>query len=696
MDILTPWLRSYLPALDVSDAQLAEDLTLRGIAVEGIFPLEGGGSRFEMDITTNRVDAMNHYGVAREAAAIYGVALKPLEEAAVVPPTSQNQDVGHPESVPVRIEAEDLCGRFTARLIRGVNVGAATGEIASYFSALGQKPISAPVDVTNYGWLAMGQPTHVFDLDTIVGGIVVRRAKEGEKLRLLDGSERVLVADDLVVADEEKALGLAGVMGGWDSRVTEATKNILVEAAWFDPAAIRASSRRHGLHTDASHRFERGADFDAAPAANNLVTRVVVAQSGGEVVGPLVDVVVPELAEKTAKRTPIELRVSEVQRHLGATLDGKGISADVVERFLTALGCALKPTGEGAYSVTLPSWRLDLEREIDLIEEVARVYGYNKFADTLPSFAGAVRELPHARQGRTICETLRALGFTEAVSSTFVAEDEAMTFGGGGVAMGNPLSAEAGMLRPSLAPAMATMLALNLHRDVGRVRLFEMGTVFTGSTAVVHERVGLAIGATGGGVASALYKADDALFYEVKGAVETLLARFAGEVSFDASALPTWIAPGRGARALVGGKVVATFGELAASELQARKLRQPCVVATVDAQALLEMPLRQPVVRELSRYQAVERDFSFVFPDAVTWAAVESAVVGLKLAELRSVAPVEVYRDAKGKAVAAGSYSLLLRAVFQSSERTLTEEELAGWSERVVAALTALGGVQRA
>jgi phenylalanyl-tRNA synthetase beta chain len=529
-----------------------------------------------------------------------------------------------------------------------------------------------------------------------VGGIVVRRAKAGEKLRLLDGSERVLVVEDLVVADEEKALGLAGVMGGWDSRVTEATKNILVEAAWFDPAAIRASSRRHGLHTDASHRFERGADFDAAPAANNLVTRLVVAQSGGEVAGPLVDVVVPELAAKTARRAPIVLRVSEVQRHLGATLDGKGISADVVERFLTALGCALKSTEEGAYSVTLPSWRLDLEREIDLIEEVARVYGFNKFADTLPSFAGAVRELPHARQEQTIRETLRALGFTEAVSSTFVAEDEAMTFGGGGVAMGNPLSAEAGMLRPSLAPAMATMLALNLHRDVGRVRLFEMGTVFTGSTEAVSERVGLAIGATGGGVAAALYKADDALFYEVKRAVETLLARFAGEVSFDASALPAWIAPGRGARALVGGVVVATFGELAARELQTRKLRQPCLVATVDAQALLEMPLRQPVVRELSRYQAVERDFSFVFPDAVIWAAVESAISGLKLAELRCVAPVEVYRDAKGKAVAAGSYSLLLRAVFQSNERTLTEDELAGWSERVVAALKTLGGVQRA
>jgi phenylalanyl-tRNA synthetase beta chain len=692
MDILTKWLRAYLPALDVDDRQLAEDLTLRGIAVEGEFAVAGGGSRFEMDITTNRVDAMNHYGVAREAAAIYDVALKPLSEgigAAVLESKSG-------EEFPVRIEAKDLCGRFTARVIRGVTVGSTTGLIAEYFAALEHKAISGPVDATNFGWMAMGQPTHVFDLDTIVGGIVVRRAKAGEKLRLLDGSERVLLAEDLVVADEVKALGLAGVMGGWDSRVTEATKNILVEAAWFDPAAIRASSRRHGLHTDASHRFERGADFDAAPLANNLVTRLVVEQSGGEVVGPLVDVVVPEFAAKTAARDEIRLRVSEVQRHLGTTADGLGVGEAVVARYLAALGCVLTAKGNGEYRVTLPSWRLDLEREIDLIEEVARVYGYNRFADTLPSFAGSVRELEHVEQARVIRETLRALGFSEAISSTFVSAEEAATFAGGVVAMGNPLSAEAGMLRPSVVPGMATMLALNLHRDVTDVRLFEMGTVFTGSTVAVHEHIGLVLGLTGGCVVTALYKAEDALFYEAKGAVEALLAKFAGVVTFDAEALPGWVAPGRGARALLDGAVVAVFGELAAAELQARKLRQAVVLAEVDAQALHGAALRQPVVGELSRYQAVERDFSFVFLDAVRWAAIDGALRGLNLNELRSVVPVEIFRDAKGKAVASGSYSLLVRLAFQSGERTLTEDELTSWSEAIIAKLKELGGTQRA
>ena len=694
MNILTKWVRSYLLELSVDDRQLAEDLTLRGIAVEGEFDASCGGARWEMDITTNRVDAMNHYGVAREVAAIYDVVLKPLSECGAADIANPRQGDGFP----VRLEARDLCGRFTARIVRGVTVRPSSGVIAEYFAALGQKQISAPVDVTNFGWLAMGQPTHAFDLDKIAGAIVVRRAKSGEKLMLLDGTERTLVSDDLVIADEVKALGLAGVMGGWESRVTEETKNILVEAAWFDPAAIRASSRRHGLHTDASHRFERGADFAAAPLANNLVTRLIVEQCGGEVVGPLVDVMAPEIATKTANRTPIALRVSEVQRHLGTTSDGKGIAADVVERYLRALGCELTASAKaGEYAVKLPSWRLDLEREIDLIEEVARVYGYNRFANTLPTFAGAVKELPHAEQERTLRETLRALGFSEAVSSTFVAAEEAETFGeAGGVPMGNPLSAEAGMLRPALAPGMATMLAHNLHRDVSTVRLFELGTVFSGSTAAVHEHTGLALGATGDASATALYSAEDAPFYEVKGALESLLKKFIGITSFDAGPLPKWMAAGRGARALLDGEVIGVFGDLSAEELQKRKLRQPCVIAEIKAAILLRKALRQPAAKDLSRYQAVERDFSFVFPDAVRWDSIDTSLRALGIAELQHLSPVEVFRDPKGKAVAAGSYSMLVRIVFQSSDRTLTEDELSAWSASVAEALRSLGGVQRA
>ncbi len=710
MNLLTKWLRGYLPALPVDDVQLAEHLTLRGIAVEGIFPADCGGSRFEMDITTNRVDAMNHYGVAREAAAIYDLPLTRLEDG--VAAALAKAQTG--PAFPVRIDAVDLCGRFTARVIRGVTVKPATGQIAAYFNALGQKPISGPVDVTNFGWLAMGQPTHVFDLDKIDGGIVVRRAHAGETLRLLDGTERRLVAEDLVVADEHRALGLAGVMGGWDSRVTEETRNILVEAAWFDPAAIRASSRRHGLHTDASHRFERGADFNAAPLANNLVTRLVVEQAGGEIVGPMTDVTISEAEAQTADRPRIVLRVSEVQRLLGTTLeDGvlehggrtSELNEQIVAQYLGALGCELEPTGgdPGEYGVKLPSWRLDLEREIDLIEEVARVYGYNRFANTLPGWSGEVHDQPHKQQEAAVRNTLRSLGYSEAISSTFTSAEEAATFedaNKGAIAIGNPLSEKAGMLRPSLVAGMAGMLARNLARDAGAVRLFELGTVFTGSTAAVHEQPGLSLGATGGAEATRLHKPSDALLFEVKGAIEALLAKFSRDVRFEASTsavpLPAWIEPGRGARVLLDGQIVGAFGELSAAEAAARKLWQSCAFAELDAHQLLKHPLRQPALQELSRFQAVDRDFSFIFPDSIAWGAISSRVRSVAPSELQLVQPIEIFRDPKGKAVAAGKYSLLIHLVFQSPDRTLTEEELNGWGEAITHALTELGGTQRA
>ena len=291
MKILTTWLRAYLPHLAVEDSQLAEDLTLRGIAVEGIFDLgAGNGSLYEMDITTNRVDAMNHYGIAREAATIYGVQLKPLDTALPDPKPAARP-------YPVKIEAEDACGRFTARVLRDITIGPSRdwfpgAEISTYFGLLEQKQISNAVDATNFAWLAMGQPTHAFDLDKIEGGIIVRRARKGEKLKTLDGMDRILDPEDLVVADHIKVLGLAGVMGGWDTMITPETRNVLVEAAWFEPMAVRRTARRHGLHTDASHRFERGADFNAAPVASAIVSRILLA-NGGHIEGDLVDVRVP-------------------------------------------------------------------------------------------------------------------------------------------------------------------------------------------------------------------------------------------------------------------------------------------------------------------------------------------------------------------------------------------------------------------
>jgi phenylalanyl-tRNA synthetase beta chain len=704
VNILTTWLRHYLPSLSVSDRQLADDLTLRGIAVEGVHPLgDGKGHLFEMDITTNRVDAMNHYGIAREAATIYNLPLTPLDT--VLPPAASSA-----KPFSVAIEAPELCGRFTAQVLRGVTIAPSIGQVAEYFALIGSKPISNAVDASNFVLQGMGHPTHAFDLDKIEGGIIVRLARKGERLKLLDGTERTLEADDLVVADHVKALGIAGVMGGWDSMITAETKNILVEAAWFDPASVRRSSRRHGLHTDASHRFERGADFNACGTANALVSKLIL-QSGGVAEGELVDVVIPAIAAKTANRPPIALSVAQAQRHLGTTIAAQqgeaGITGELVAQYLTALGCTLTPSAAESFAVKLPSWRLDLEREIDLVEEIARVYGYNRFANTLPTALPVIAH-PLAAAEAAVRTRLLALGYSETISSSFASEADGESFGTKGrgvIPLENPLSEEARLLRPSLTPGMLTMLAHNLNRDVREVRLFEQGAVFTGSAAEVVEMPSLSLGLTGDLPATRVHTAKDAGIFELKGIVQSLLSLFAVSqdslatsatqaVTFSADA-PAWLEPGRSATALLGGQPIAFFGELAAREREARKLRQPVYLAEVNLDMLYKLPLRRATARELSRFQAVERDFSFTFADAVQWRTIADTVAGLAISELTRVAPVEIFRDAKASSVPAGHYALLLRCVFQSLERTLREDELTEWSSRLIAALTALGGTLR-
>jgi phenylalanyl-tRNA synthetase beta chain len=499
-------------------------------------------------------------------------------------------------------------------------------------------------------------------------------------------------------------LSLAGVMGGWDSMITPETKNILVESAWFDQASIRRSSRRHGLHTDASHRFERGADFDAAPVANALVSALIL-DAGGEIEGDLIDVVVPAIAAKTASRPPIALSVESVQRHLGTTLAPEGITKELVAQYLTALGCNLRFEAENAdrAAVSLPSWRLDLEREIDLIEEIARVYGYNRFANTLPT-PGIVIAQPTAAAEAAVRTRLLALGYSEAISSTFASQADSDVFytastAAGTIAMENPLSEEATLLRPALVPGMVAMLAHNLNRDVRTVRLFEQGTVFTGSTSEVREQASLSLGLTGTVAAAPLYSASDAPIFELKGVVESLLSLFDHpELRFAADA-PAWLEPGRGATAYLGEKdtkVIARFGELSKPERERRKLRQPVFLAEIDLAALYALPLKKVTARELSRFQAVERDFSFTFPDTMVWATIAAALGQLSIPELERLTPEEIFRDPKGKAVPASHHALLLRCVFQSNERTLREEDLTAWSAKIMETLTALGGAIRA
>jgi len=687
MKILTEWLRSYLPVLDVDDAQLAQDLTLRGIAVEGVFEIndiagDSEAALFDMDITTNRVDAMNHYGIARETAAIYNVALHPLDTTlpAATPAAG----------FPVRIDAPDLCGRFTARVLRGVTIAPSEGLIRHYFGELEQKQISNAVDISNYVLLGMGHPNHVFDLDKIQGGIVVRRAHAGEQIKLLDGTTRTLVPEDLVIADEVKALSLAGVMGGYDSMITAATKNILIEAAWFDPAAIRATSRRHLIHTDASHRYERGADFAAPPIANALVAKKILKACGGHIEGELVDISIPKHAAQTIGRPPIQLSIFEVHRLLGQTVDELGITSGLVAQYLTALGCHITFASAGHWNVKLPSWRLDLTREIDLIEEIARVYGYNRFANTLPTPAEVIPH-PSARAEQAVRQRLFALGFSEAISSTFASAADSEFFAPQtpAIPLENPLNEEAANLRPSLLPGMVTMLAHNLNRDVLTARLFEAGAIFTGSAAQVDESLSLALGLTATLAPTPLHSAQDAPFFELKGAIESVLRLFDSAAPTLIPATSTTYEPGRAATVLLAGKPIATFGQLAAAE---RKLRQPIYLAEINLAKLLKLPLRHTTAHDLSRFQAVERDFSFTFADGVEWQTIAAAIHALALADLQSLKPVEIFRDPKKSP---GHFSILVRTVFQSTQRTLTDEDLTSSSTRIITALESLGGAIR-
>jgi phenylalanyl-tRNA synthetase beta chain len=679
MKISPQWVRDFVD-LEVNYHQLADDLTLAGIAVESVSG-EGGDAIFEMDITTNRPDAMNHYGVARECSAIYDLALKAIEPQLPVASAAK-------APFPIEITEPELCARFTARIIRNVTIKPSPEKIERRLALLGQRPINNAVDATNYTLWEMGKPTHVFDLDLLEGGkIIVRRARDGEVLKTLDGIERKLTSEDLVVADAKKPVGLAGTMGGFDTMITEKTRNILIESAWWDPVTVRKMSRRHGLHTDASHRFERGADYESTVPSCGRVAELILQSAGGELVGGLIDVVGRRLDQ-----APLALRLSEVRRILGEKLE----SAEIL-RVLRRLGFELIPEpGEDLeFTVQVPSWRLDVEREIDVIEEIARLHGYDKFANTLPAYVGAVVELPDAEKEKKIRASLLALGYDEAISLTFISHQDAEQFSSVPVLeLANPLSEEASVMRTSVVPGMLNMLSYNLNRGTNDVRLFEAGNVFEAAGDRTMECKRICMGATGSAVRAGVHQAVRQIsFFDVKGDVEELLGAFQHvglEYKADAA---DYYHPGHSACAVMDGEVVAQFGQIHPEIAAGRKLKQDAFVAEIYLDRLFKRGLRAIRYEALPRYPAVERDFSFVFDDSVEFATIEKAISGLDLDELRSFVPVEIFR---GGAIPASKYSLLLRATFQSKERTLREDEVGRWSGQIIKTIESLGGALRA
>jgi phenylalanyl-tRNA synthetase beta chain len=599
-------------------------------------------------------------------------------------------------SFTIDIEDAEGCARYTAQIVRGVKIKASPAHIASRLALVDQRAINNAADASNYMLWEMGHPTHAFDLDLLEGGqIVVRRARSGETLKTLDGVDRKLAPEDLIIADANKPVALAGVMGGFDTMITDNTKNILIESAWFDPAAVRKTAKHHGLHTDASHRFERGADYGATALACGLVAQRIIESGGGELDGGMIDAVAREL-----EQAPVVLRVSQVNRILGEQLAVHEIVA-----ILKRLGFELvpEPGAQPEFSVRIPTWRLDVEREIDLVEEIARLHGYNKFPNTLPAFAGAVTENPRAAKESRVRSSLLGLGYHEAVSLSFISHEDAETFSSTPVIeLANPLSEEASLMRSSLVPGMLNMLAYNLNRGNEQVRLCEIGDVYEAADTGTAEHKRICLGVTRASLQADLPSsgvldrskgaAELDLFRSLKGDVETVLGGFSqGTLTFDTQTAD-YYDPGASARGLLDGKAVAQFGRLHPQIAATRKLRQQIYLAEIFADQLFARALREIRYQPLPKFPGVERDFSFIFPDEVTFGGIETSIRGLNFAELRSFEPVEIFR---GGLVAAGSYSLLLRAKFQSHERTLREDEVAEWSAKIVTTLNSLGGTQR-
>src|SRR5215469_7983588 len=693
MKLSPQWIRDFVD-VPGDDCRLAEDLTSIGIAVEGISG-EGANTVFEMEIGTNRPDAMNHYGVAREAAARFGTALKPISSS----PLEGTEIPAAASGTPFQIDIEDAegCARYTAQMIRGVKITNSPEPIAKRLRLVDQRPINNAADASNYTLWEMGHPTHAFDLDLLEGGkIVVRRARNGETLKTLDGVDRKLTSEDLIIADANRPVALAGVMGGFETMITEKTKNVLIESAWFDPLAVRKTAKRHGLHTDASHRFERGADYGATPLACALVAQRILQSGGGKLDGREIDAIA-----RVVDQAPVALRISQVQRMLGPSVE-----THEVIRILKHLGFEIipEPGSLPEFSIRIPSWRLDVEREIDLIEEIARLRGYNSFPNTLPAFSGAVVESAAiAKQGR-LRSSLLGLGYNEALSLTFISHADAEAFSSAPVVeLGNPLSEEAPLMRSSLVPGMLEMLAYNLNRGTEDVRLFEMGDIFEASGPGTVERPRISMVATSsilqrdlpqGLVLEKTRGAGELdLFRAFKGDVETLLGAFEHKsLTFDSETLD-YYDPGRSARAILDGNLVAYFGALHPQVASGRKLRQTIYLAEIFADRLYRHSLREVRCQALARFPGVERDFSFLFRDSVMFANIREAVASLSLADLENFIPVEIFR---GGSVPSGQYSILLRARFQSRERTLREDEVAESSAKIVSSLETLGGTQRA
>jgi phenylalanyl-tRNA synthetase beta chain len=700
MKVLYNWLKEFVDATATA-TELRSRLSLAGIAVDAVDD-SPAGPVLDAEITSNRPDCLGHCGIAREVSTIYRLPLKSVH------PRLKESAESVAAAARVDIEAPDLCGRFTARVVRGVKIQPSPDWLRERLTAIGQNSINNVVDVTNYVMFELGHALHAFDFDKLhEHRIVVRRAQPGEKLRTLDGVDRTLGRDMCVVCDPKHALAIGGVMGGAESEISFSTRNILIECAWFDPVSIRRTSKALGLRTEASYRFERGANPEMAELASRRAAELIQQLAGGEILAGVVDV----YPRREAPRH-MEFARQELLRVMGADVPDRDI-----EEILGALG--FKPVRVDAnrgsagslaarWDCTQPSWRRwDVTRGIDLIEEVARHYGYDKFPPRLPPAKQPAHRLPHAEALDCLRERLVALGYQEILEIPLVDSRRDVLFRPENVqpaVIANPLAEDASVMRSTGTVSMARAIEWNLNHGQRNLRLFEIGKAYEVRNGSPVETPVLTMGATGLAREKSIYEeAREFSFADLKGNLDQI-GELAGGLAWRGGA-PGWLVGTRAARVappVPDGKAeakgaIGLAGQLARPIADQLKLRQDVFVAEVELEPLLvaiESARQALRYTPLPRFPAVERDFSLVLDDGVPFAEVAGAIRALNIPELQSIEPADLFR---GGQISPGKFSLMIRVTFQSSEATLTDAQLSAFSARIVEALEEkLGAALRA
>jgi len=686
MKALYDWIKEFVDVPAPAE-ELRERLSLAGIAVDAVEE-SPAGPVLDADLTTNRPDCLSHYGLAREVATLYRTRLKPVE-VNLVEARSKAADEAR-----VEIASPELCGRYTARVLRGVTVGPSPEWLRQRLGAIGQASINNAVDATNYVMFELGQPLHAFDFDRLAERrIVVRRAHPAEKIRTLDGIERKLTPEMCVIADAARAVAIGGVMGGAETEIAFGSKNVLVESAWFEPLAIRKTAKTLGLRTEASTRFDRGADPAIAEFASRRCAALIRDLAGGEILKGVIDAYPHPPAEVEIEFTRKEfLRVMGADvpdREVEAILEELGFQPRRVDHNRTSAG-----TVAARWQCRRPSWRSDISREIDLIEEVARHYGYDKFASRLPAARLPARQLPHAESESRLRERLVALGYHEIVTIPLVdpARDDLFRPPDAlPVQLANPLAADASRMRSTGLVNMLQTLEWNLNRGQRNLRLFEIGRTYrmrsSGDTAETRT---VTLGASGMAREKTLHEPGrEFSFADLKGDLESLAELCCG-LEWRSGA-PAWLLPTEAATIAFAhnehGGAVGAAGRLAQHAREPFKLRSEVFVAEFELEPFCRAYERARAAmryRPLPRFPAVERDFSLLLGERVTFADVRAAIQSLAIPELVEIKAADLYR---GGQVPKGKYSLLVRVTFQSQEATLTETQVGEFGSRIVATL---------